>query len=156
MRASVKRLTSRPKRAVRAPHLDLGERGEREALQFLKRQYGYRIAVTNFRVALGRGLGGKKITGEIDIIAYDGETLVFVEVKTRTSDEVAAPQSAVGLRKQRQIVRAGRRYREMMRIVDEPYRYDVVTLVRKGVDFNIELLKGYFDDGIFQRARFFV
>src|ERR1051326_4973967 len=90
-------------------HLALGARGERLALEHLKQQ-GYRIAVTNFTAPIGYGLSGRAITGEIDIIAYDESThpptLAFIEVKTRTSAEVAAPEAAVNLRKQRQITRA--------------------------------------------------
>lgn len=155
MSSRVKSWILRTNRVVRAPHIELGELGERKAVDCLKSLHHYRIVATNYRVTLGRGLGGRKVTGEVDIVAYDGETLVFVEVKTRASDELAAPESAVNLRKQRQIARTARRYREMMRLVDEPYRYDVITLVRQGSNFNVDLHKGYFDDSVFRRARFF-
>jgi len=143
-------------KASRAPHLELGERGERSALDYLTRYEGYRIVAINFRMPLGRGLRGQKLTAEIDIIAYDGDTLAFVEVKTRTSADFVAPERAVDLRKQRQIARAARRYRQLMKVTEEPYRYDVVTVLpsAKGDD-EIELLRGYFDDRIFQRARYF-
>ncbi|HEY7544631.1 MAG TPA: YraN family protein, partial [Blastocatellia bacterium] len=98
----------------RAAHLELGERGERVALRYLKDSEGYQIVALNFRVSVGRGLKGQKVTAEIDIIAYDRETLVFIEVKTRTSRDVAAPETAVDLRKKRQIARAARRYRRLM------------------------------------------
>jgi len=140
---------------LRAAHLELGERGEAAALDHLKRNEGYEIVATNFLVPLGRGLTGQKLTGEIDIIAYDGETLCFVEVKTRRSDEFAAPERAVDLRKQRQIARAARRYRRLMNVTGEAYRYDVVTVVARDAGDRIELLRGYFDDGIFRRSRFF-
>jgi putative endonuclease len=139
----------------RAAHLELGERGEQAALAHLKRREGYEIVATNFLVPLGRGLGGQKLTGEIDIIAYDGPTLVFVEVKTRRSDEFAAPERAVDLRKQRQIARAARRYRQLMNVMEETHRYDVVTVVARKDGDRIELLRGYFDDRIFHRSRFF-
>jgi putative endonuclease len=138
-----------------APHLVLGEWGEYAAVRYLEDREGYRIVATGFRVPLGRGLAGHRITGEIDIIAYDNGCLVFVEVKTRTSTEVAAPERAVDLRKQRQIARAARRYRQMMGVVDEPYRYDVVTVVIEGASPTVELLRSYFDDRVFQRARYF-
>lgn len=139
----------------RAAHLELGERGELAAREYLADREGFQIVATNFRVPVGRGLGGRKLTAEIDIIAYDEETLVFVEVKTRTSDAVVGPERAVDLRKQRQIARAARRYRQLMGVRAEPYRYDVVTvLARPGRD-EIELLRGFFDDGVFSRGRFF-
>jgi putative endonuclease len=139
----------------RPAHLELGARGERVAVAYLEEQEGYRTVATNFRVPIGRGLRGQKITAEIDIIAYDGDTLVFVEVKTRTSDEVAAPERAVNLRKQRQIARAARRYRQLMNVTTEPYRYDVVTVIPDGKGYRIELLRSYFNDKLFQRGRYF-
>jgi len=138
-----------------APHLELGELGERKALDYLIAYEGYQIVATNFRVPLGRGLRGQKLTAEIDVIAYDERTLAFIEVKTRTSDEVVSPEHAVDLRKQRQIARAARRYRQLMRVYGEPYRYDVVTVLQSANGDEIELLRGYFDDRVFQRSRYF-
>jgi len=149
-----KRWSRRP-HAQRAAHIELGERGEGAALDYLKRKEGYEIVATNFLVPLGRGLSGQKLTGEIDIIAYDGATLAFIEVKTRRSDEFAAPERAVDLRKQRQIARAARRYRQLMNVMSEAYRYDVVTVIARADGDQIELLRRYFDDRIFQRSRFF-
>ena len=140
---------------ARAAHLELGERGERMALDYLSDYEGYQIVCTNFRVPLGRGLRGQKLTAEIDLIAYDGRTLTFVEVKTRTSDDLVAPERAVDLRKQRQIARAARRYRQLMKVYEEPYRYDVVTVLPSARGDEIELLRGYFDDRVFQRSRYF-
>lgn len=145
----------RRQQASRAAHLELGARGEQIALGYLTDYEGYRIVVTNFRVPLGRGLRGQKLTAEIDVIAYDGSTLAFVEVKTRTSDDLVAPERAVDLRKQRQIARAARRYRQLMKVLDESYRYDVVTVVPGDRGDEIELLRGYFDDGVFRRSRYF-
>ena len=144
-----------PRRALRAAHLELGERGEAVAVDHLKRNEGYEIVATNFLMPLGRGLGGQKLTGEIDIIAYDGPTLVFIEVKTRRSDEFIAPERAVDLRKQRQIARAARRYRQLMNVQSEAYRFDVVTVIARADGDHIEVLRRYFDDRIFQRSRYF-
>ena len=141
--------------ASRAAHLELGASGERAALDYLTDYEGYRIVAINFRVPLGRGLRGQKLTAEIDVVAYDGDTLAFVEVKTRTSAELAAPERAVDLRKQRQIARAARRYRQLMKVIEEPYRYDVVTVLPRAKGAEIELLRGYFDDRVFQRSRYF-
>jgi len=141
--------------SARAPHLELGESGERSAIDYLIECEGYRLVVANFRVPLGRGLRGQKLNAEIDAVAYDGDTLVFVEVKTRTASDIVAPERAVDVRKQRQIARAARRYRQLMKVIDEPYRYDVVT-VQPGEDVErIELFRGYFDDRVFQKSRYF-
>jgi putative endonuclease len=125
------------------------------ALNYLTQSEGYQIVATNFRVPLGRGLRGQKLTAEIDVIAYDTETLVFLEVKTRTSDEFVQPERAVDLRKQRQIARAARRYRQLMKVYTEPYRYDVLTVLQSAGWSEVELLRGYFDDRVFHRSGYF-
>ena len=58
---------------ARAAHLELGVRGERMALEYLRDYQGYQIVATNFQVPLGRGLRGQKLTAEIDVIAYVGK-----------------------------------------------------------------------------------
>ncbi len=151
----IKAMFRRRSPAAQARHLELGESGERKALDYLAEYEGYQIVATNFLVPLGRGLRGQKLTAEIDVIAYDDDTLAFIEVKTRTSDELVAPERAVDLRKQRQIARAARRYRQLMKVYQEPYRYDVVTVLPGATGDEIELLRGYFDDRVFQRSRYF-
>jgi putative endonuclease len=150
----LKHLLLRTRRAVRPPHLALGSYGEARALEYLKRA-GYRIVATNYRIPLGRGASRRKIVAEIDLIAYDGDTLVFVEVKTRSSEEFVPAQSAVDLQKQRQIARAAQRYRHVMKVLDEPHRYDVVTVVTDPDGDRIDVLHGYFDDSVFRRGRYF-
>ena len=145
----------RRRQSARARHLELGERGERIALDYLRDYEGYEIVATNFVVPLGRGLRGQKQTAEIDVIAYDEATLAFIEVKTRMSDDLVAAERAVDLRKQRQIARAARRYRQLMKVDQEPYRYDIVTVKPREAGDDIELLRGYFDDRVFQRSRYF-
>jgi putative endonuclease len=151
----LKAWTGRARPAARSSHLALGERGERIACDYLARKKGYRVVATNVEISLGRAADGRKLSAEIDIVAYDRGTLCFVEVKTRTSDAVAAPERNVALAKQRRIARAARRYRQIMKVVDEPYRYDVVTLVKNSNREKLELLRGCFDDRVLQRARFF-
>ena len=142
-------------RSQQPAHLNLARAGEHAALQYLKVREGYVVVATNFTAPLGRGIGNRKITGEIDIVAYDGDVLVFIEVKTRSSTEVALPQAAVNLRKQRQIARTARRYRQIMDVAGEPYRYDVVSIILDSGGYHIELLKNYFSDAVFARSRYF-
>jgi putative endonuclease len=115
-------------RAEVPAYLALGARGERLAADLLERA-GYRLVASNFKLPVGRNLRGAVVNAEIDLVAYDGATLCFVEVKTRRTDEFAAPEANVDLRKQRQITRAARVYRRTFGVVEEPYRYDVVALV---------------------------
>lgn len=79
--------------------LTLGKWGEEAAAVFLRKRR-MKILARNFRTPVG----------EIDIIARQGKTLVFVEVKTRSSDRFGLPQEAVGPAKQRQILRAAQWY----------------------------------------------
>jgi putative endonuclease len=127
-----------------------GEWGEREAVRHLKRN-GYRLVMTNFTVPVGHRLDGRLVTGEIDIVAYDesaaAPVLTFVEVKTRSGDLLATPESAIDLRKRRQILRAARAYRRLLRLSDEPYRFDVIAIVAPpGGSVEVRLKRGYFSE----------
>src|SRR5437868_7686093 len=129
--------------------LNLGERGEALAAEYLVNN-GYRLVVGNFKVPVGRNSKGVQVTGEIDIIALDGETLCFVEVKTRRSDEFTPVITNVDTRKQRQITRTAKVYRKIFGVRDIPFRYDVVTvLMPKHGDMLIELTKGFWDESKF-------
>jgi putative endonuclease len=136
------------------PHLKLGELGEQLASVFLQKQ-GYRIVATNFIAPVGSSRKGRRITGEIDLIAYDQSAkpfvLAFVEVKTRSSADLAVPESAIDHRKRRQIVRASRVYRRMMGVENEPYRFDVVTiLINPQSETDVNLLRGFFSERMFR------
>ena len=133
--------------AVRTQNFELGARGEALAIEHLER-LGYHIVAANFSLPIGRNRRDVIVNAEIDLVAYDGATLCFIEVKTRVSDQVAAPQANVDLRKRRQIARAARGYRRMFGLIDAPFRYDVVTVVAKPEDANprIALLKGFWTD----------
>jgi len=111
-----------------ASHLELGRRGEELAAAYLL-QANYRIVAANFSLPVGRNRMGAQIEGEIDLIAYEGDTLCFIEVKSRTSAWFAPPEANVDRRKQRQIARAARAYRRMFGLLGAPYRYDVVTVI---------------------------
>ena len=127
-----------------------GDTGEAIAAEYLKRK-GYRLVMANFKVPIGRNRNDAEVTGEIDLIAIDGEALCFVEVKTRRSDEYAGPLSSIDLRKQRQITRAARVYRRIFNIQNIPFRYDAVSVMpRDGGRPRIELVKGYWSEGKFK------
>ena len=127
--------------------ISLGQLGEAYAAAYLE-QLGFRLVAANFTLPVGRDLQGKIVNAEIDLIAYDGSTLCFVEVKSRASDWFAPPQVNVDRRKRRQVARAARAYRHMLGIEDQPYRYDVVTVVLNHLEDGskppeIELLKNF-------------
>jgi len=113
---------------ITAAHLKLGRRGEELATAYLTQQ-GYKIVAANFTLPVGRNVRGAMINAEIDLVAYEGPTLCFVEVKTRASDWFAPPQVNVDLRKRRQIGRAARAYRRMLGLEACSYRYDVVNII---------------------------
>ena len=129
----------------------LGERGEIIAAEFLLRR-NFRIVCANFKVPIGRNRRGVSVTGEIDLIAIDDETLTFIEVKTRSSDSFAAPETAVDLRKQRQIIRTAKRYRKIFHINNVKFRYDVISIVlRENKAPHVEHFKAFFNEEKFSK-----
>jgi putative endonuclease len=137
--------------------IELGKRGEELAAALLI-QAGFRLVAANFTVPVGRNRSGAVINVEIDLVAYDKETLCFVEVKSRRSDWFAPPQANVDRRKQRQVARAARAYRRMFGLMSAPYRYDVVTVVLPAEDSgdaqpDVQLLRSYWtEDTLRKRA----
>jgi putative endonuclease len=95
-----------------------GHEGEEEACKHLA-SLGYRIVKRNFSY-------GK--VGEIDIVAYDGETLVFVEVKARMSFAHGAPEAAIDRRKQAQLKRVAKFYYYVHGLSDVVCRFDVIAI----------------------------
>jgi len=129
----------------------LGERGERIAVEHLIRN-DFQIVVTNFKVPVGRNSKGVSVTGEIDIIAIDGDTLCFVEVKTRTSEDFAPAITAVDRRKQRQITRTSKVYRRLFHLEKATARFDVITVVMPNDGKpNITLTKSHWSEGSFAK-----
>jgi len=94
-----------------------GNQGEREAARYLKRQ-GYRILARQSRSRMG----------EIDLIALDQNTIVFVEVKTRRSQRAGHPSEAVDREKQRQLTRAALAWLKRRRRLNSPGRFDVIAI----------------------------
>jgi putative endonuclease len=95
----------------------LGKRGEQAAARHLKR-HGF--------IIVARGDRGR--LGEIDLVAIDQRTVVFVEVKTRTSHDAGHPADAVDRNKQRQLTRAARGYLKRHDLADHSARFDVVAI----------------------------
>jgi len=129
---------------------DVGAFGEDAAARYLESR-GYRLVMRNFKVPIGRNSIGAQITGEIDIIAVDDDTLCFIEVKTRSSDDFAPILAAVDRRKQRQITRTARVYRIMMHLTEMPIRFDVVTVLIQSGRPKIEHTKGFWTESKFKK-----
>ena len=97
-----------------------GERGEEEAARFLTRS-GFSILDRNVRTR----------AGEIDLVAKEGKTLVFVEVKTRRDMEGDPPQAAVNTRKQNRLGKLAHGYLKLKRLRQVSCRFDVVSVIFK-------------------------
>jgi putative endonuclease len=111
----------------------LGQTGEELAVAFLQKA-GYKILLRNYR----------QKCGEIDIIAEDRGTLVFVEVKTRTNTSFGSPFAAVTEKKQRQIGRVAQDYLCRNSLFNRPARFDVISILMDEPPV-IELLSNAFD-----------
>jgi len=116
-------------------HLRLGTRGENLACQFLKKN-GYKILYRNFKGRTG---------GEIDVVCRDRDTLVFVEVKTRTREDFGRPLETVTREQRNRIARGGLAW---LRLLDDPdilFRFDVVEVViAEGEKPRLELVQNVF------------
>jgi len=129
----------------------VGTRGEKLAAEFIKLA-GFRIVMSNFKAPIGRNSRGVAITGEIDLIALEGDTLCFIEVKSRASEEFAGPLANVNLRKQRQITRTAHVYKRMFGITHMPHRFDAISvLLEKGVAPRIELFRSFWAESKFKK-----
>ena len=103
-----------------SPDHALGKRGEDIAHRFLQRA-GFVIVARNYRMASG--------AGEIDVIGWDGDTLVFIEVKSRQTDDYGSPDRAIGAEKQLSLMRAAREYARHAAVAWENVRFDVLAVV---------------------------
>ena len=102
------------------PELALGRRGEDIAHRFLQRA-GIIVVARNYRTSSG--------SGEVDLIGWEGESLVVVEVKSRRTDEHGAPDRAIGAGKKVALVRAARDFARHAEVPWEHVRFDIVTVV---------------------------
>ncbi len=111
-----------------------GRRGEDIAAAHLSK-HGYRIIERNYRCR----------QGEIDIIAMDGTALVFIEVKTRSSDRFGPPASAVDAGKQGRMAHAALKYMADKCLSDTEARFDVVSVVVSGDEHRAEIIRDAFE-----------
>ena len=104
--------------------LSIGARGEKAALHYLKK-CGYKILETNFFYKTGRRLG------EIDIIAKEGEEIVFIEIKTRTNycKNSLLPEESITSKKLHKINKIASFYIAKNRLFAVPYRFDAITIL---------------------------
>jgi len=111
----------------------LGRSGEDLAAKHLGK-LGYRLLERNYSTK----------QGEIDLIAVDNDTIVFVEVKTRTNDAYGAPELAVDLRKQGRMVKTALGYLRQKKLHQMACRFDVVT-ISGGKEPQVEVIRNAFE-----------
>jgi putative endonuclease len=113
------------KKAKKVLAYELGKSGEAVAIEYLKKKK-YKIVNKGFRF----------LRGEIDIIAYDSETLVFIEVKTRRNAWFSQPEESITPAKRKQLRRVAQGYLLLNHIQDVECRFDVISLT-------FDALEGY-------------
>ncbi|HTX40327.1 MAG TPA: YraN family protein [Acidobacteriaceae bacterium] len=125
------------RRPARAAHLLTGRRGERAAFFWLRRR-GYTVVARAWRSA--------RAPGDLDLIAWQGDTLCFIEVKTRTTRAVAPAHLAVDRDKRRALRRLARHYLRQLHTRNVPTRFDILSIYfEKDKPAGFEHLPGAFD-----------
>ena len=118
-------------------HLATGRRGELAAYFYLRRQ-GY--------IIVARGWRSSRLRGDIDLIAWDKDTLCFIEVKTRTTRDVATAEAAVDEDKRRTLRRLARNYMRQLPQKDAAARFDILSIYfEKEKTAEFEFFRGAFD-----------
>ena len=115
-----------------AAHNDLGKQGEKIAALYLRKK-GYEIMATSYKFE----------KAEIDIICRKNKTIVFVEVKTRGSEDFGDPEEAVVAKKQEKLVKAAERFIEVNDLMGE-VRFDVVSVTLLGKKEKVHHIKDAF------------
>ena len=127
-------LASRWHRTTRPDHLELGRKGE-EAAFFYLRRLGY--------IVVARGWCSGKVRGDLDLVAWEGDTLCFIEVKSRTNRSVATAEAAVDDDKTRVLRRLAKQYLQAMENAPDQLRFDVVSIYFEPQK-QFELIRGAF------------
>jgi putative endonuclease len=120
--------------AVTKERLQIGKKGEDLALHKMNR-LGYKCIARNFRCNLG----------EIDLIARDGDCLVFVEIKTRRGKSVGYAKEAIDERKRKKLSQVALAYMKTHDCMDVKSRFDVVAINLQGREKEIEIIKNAFE-----------
>jgi putative endonuclease len=124
-----------PRKDSGPQHLHTGRRGE-EAAYFHLRKHGYVIIARNYRSPRSRS--------ELDLVGWDGETLCFIEVKTRTTRNIMPAEAAVDAEKQRDLSHVAREFLRKVK-KDAPFRFDIVSVYfEPGLAPDIELFRNAF------------
>jgi putative endonuclease len=123
-------------RSDEAAHLVTGRRGERAAYFYLRRR-GF--------VVVARGWRSGILRGDLDLIAWEGDTLCIVEVKTRTTRAVATAEASVDEDKRRNLRRLARHYLRQLPSPDVPVRFDILSVYfEEGKPAEFDLFRGAF------------
>jgi putative endonuclease len=116
------------------PHLHTGRRGEEEAYFYLRKQ-GYVMIARNYR--------SPRCRSELDLVGWDGETICFIEVKTRNKRDFIPAEAAVDAEKQRDLSQVAREF--LRKVKGTPaVRFDVVSVYLEGKQVEIELFQDAF------------
>ena len=114
--------------------LSLGKFGEDLAFKEIKR-LGYKKILRNYRCPLG----------EVDLVAIDGDTLVFIEVKTRKGRSLSYAKEAVNAKKRRQLSKVALFYMKTNNLNGVRARFDVVAVSLAGGEQQVELIRNAFE-----------
>ncbi len=117
-------------------NIEKGKKGEDIAVACLRKE-GYRIIERNYRC----------LYGEVDIIAMDAGDVVFIEVKSRKSDNFGSPEEAVNIIKQRKISKVALNYLQKKGLTDHNARFDIVAIRFMPQGNRVKIIKNAFDLG---------
>jgi putative endonuclease len=135
-RAVARRNAHTPHLNTEAQHLATGSRGERAAFFYLWRE-GFTVTARGWRSGIARG--------DLDLVAWEGDTICFVEVKARTTRAVATAEASVDEHKRRTLRRLARHYLRQLPDQEVPVRFDILSIYfEEGKSADFGLLRGAF------------
>lgn len=126
----------------------LGNKGEEEAARYLETQ-GHVILARNWRSRRG----GWEARPELDIISRDGDSIVFVEVKTRAAGSMSTPADAITHKKRARIIRGARSWLAENNAWANPCRFDVICIIQQADSLIVEHIAHAFDASSFVDSR---